>query len=51
MTTKAWIESLIGIPNLVDRIKGLGNAVVCQQLYPIFKAIMDQEKKLVKSII
>ncbi|MEC2221811.1 DNA (cytosine-5-)-methyltransferase, partial [Bacillus subtilis] len=27
----------------VDRIKGLGNAVVPQQIYPIFKAIMDQE--------
>ncbi|MCY9112063.1 DNA (cytosine-5-)-methyltransferase [Bacillus atrophaeus] len=32
-----------GVPNRVDRIKGIGNAVVPQQIYPIFKAIMDQE--------
>ncbi|MEK4218822.1 MULTISPECIES: DNA cytosine methyltransferase [unclassified Bacillus (in: firmicutes)] len=32
-----------GVPNRVDRIKGLGNAIVPQQIYPIFKAIMDQE--------
>ncbi|MFP5169548.1 DNA (cytosine-5-)-methyltransferase [Bacillus licheniformis] len=34
-----------GISNRVDRIKGLGNAVVPQQIYPIFKAIMEQEVK------
>ncbi len=28
-----------GVSNRVDRIKGLGNAVVPQQIYPIFKAI------------
>lgn len=34
-----------GISDRVDRIKSLGNAVVPQQVYPIFKAIIEIEKE------
>ena len=32
-----------GVPNRVDRIKGLGNAVCPPQFYPIFRAIYEWE--------
>ncbi len=33
-----------GLSNRVDRLKALGNSVVPQQVYPLFKAIMEADK-------
>lgn len=35
-----------GVPHRVDRLKALGNAVVPQQFYPVFKAIAGVERRI-----
>ena len=34
-----------GIPDRASRLKALGNAVVPQQVFPIFKAIIEIDKE------
>jgi DNA (cytosine-5)-methyltransferase 1 len=43
------IRSNYGFPDWMDRIKSLGNTVVPQQVYPIFKAVTEIERMMVES--
>lgn len=45
LSKSAILRKFHGVPNRVDRTKGLGNSVMPQQFYPIFKAIAEIEEK------
>ena len=42
LTHLSMFTGIGGLPNRVDRLKCLGNAVVPQQAYPIFKALKEE---------
>ena len=46
LSSSAILGKYDGVPNRVDRTKCIGNAVVPQQFYPVFRAIADVEALL-----